>query len=219
MNQISRRRLPIVLAALAFPIAALSDSAAAAEPALDLVMETHAAFFSAETSQPEPLDPQVFLRDANAAATTGPQNIRHVAGFRPALMSEPRRTPLFDAQGKPLGLSLGKWLGARGKVHVAADRRTVTVRLSGLRPGGTYSLFENHFDRQPIGFTPLDGSGRTNTFIASMDGKAAAKIHVPAAVTHANAILLVYHSDRQAHGDSRGEIGVNAHHQLIARIP
>ena len=35
----------------------------------------------------------------------------------------------------------------------------------------------------------------------------------------ANAVLLVYHSDRKTHGPSRGRIGINAHHQLIARLP
>jgi hypothetical protein len=221
MNGIRRRKLPLVFAALALPFAALcvAGSAVAAEGAVDLSMETHAAFFSAETKQAKPLDPQVFVRDADAPGATGPQNIKHVTGFRPALISESPKTALFNAQGKPLGFSLGKWLGARGKVHVAADGRSVTVRFTGLRPKGTYSLFENHFDQQPIAFTPLDGSGKTNTFTSKGDGKATVTIQVPETMTHANAVLLVYHSDNQAHGESRGAIGLNAHHQLIARIP
>jgi hypothetical protein len=32
-------------------------------------------------------------------------------------------------------------------------------------------------------------------------------------------VLVVYHSDGKTHGDSRGEIGVGAQHQLIARLP
>jgi hypothetical protein len=221
MNGIRRRNLALVFAALTLPLAALSvaGSAAAAQGTLDLKMETHAAFFSAETKQPKPIDPQVFVRDAKAQAATGPQNIKHAAGFRPALISESAKTALFNADGKPLGFTLGKWLGARGNVQVAADGQTVTVRLSGLQPKGTYSLFENHFDQQPIGFTPLDGSGKTNTFTAKADGKATVTVKVPEGMTHANAVLLVYHSDHQAHGESRGEIGVNAHHELIARIP
>jgi len=221
MNGIRRPRLALMLATFAFAFAGLSVSSAAtaAGGTLDLTMETHAAFFSAETKQPKPLDPQVFVRDAKAQAGTGPQGIEHAAGFRPALISESPKTPLFNAQGKPLGFPLGKWLGARGKVHVAADGHTVTVRLTGLRPKGTYSLFENHFDQQPIGFTPLDGSGKTNTFVARNDGKATVTVKAPETMTHANAVLLVYHSDHQAHGTSRGQIGVNAHHELIARIP
>jgi hypothetical protein len=223
MNRIRRRNLALVCAALTLPLAALSvaGSATAAQGALalDLKMETHAAFFSAETKQPKPLDPQVFVRDAKAQAATGPQNIKHAAGFRAAPISESAKTALFNADGKPSGFTLGKWLGARGTVQVAADGQTVTVRLSGLQPKGKYSLFENHFDQQPIGFTPLDGSGKTNTFTAKADGKATVTVKVPETMTHANAVLLVYHSDHQAHGESRGEIGVNAHHELIARIP
>lgn len=182
-------------------------------------METHAAFFSSETRQPKPLDPQVFVRDPNAEAGKGPQGIQHAAGFRPAPMSDPAATPLFNAQGKPLGFKLGQWLGAQGAVDIAADGRTVTVRLRHLRPGARYSLFENHFDEHPIGFTPLDGSGTANSFIASAKGEAKVTVKAPAPLTHANAVLLVYHSDHEAHGMSRGEIGVNAHHELIARVP
>jgi hypothetical protein len=32
-------------------------------------------------------------------------------------------------------------------------------------------------------------------------------------------VLLVYHSDGAEHGMQRGEIGQNAHHQLIMRVP
>ena len=222
MNRIRRSGLAFLLAAFAFPFAAPSVSNAAAAASggtFDMTMETHAAFFSAETKQAKPLDPQVFVRDAKAQAGTGPQNIQHAAGLRPALIADSPKTALFNAQGKSLGFSLGKWLGARGKVHVAADTHAVTVRLTGLRPNGTYSLFENHFDQQPIGFTPLDGSGTTNTFVARKNGKATVTVKVPQPMSHANAVLLVYHSDNQAHGASRGEIGVNAHHQLIARLP
>ncbi len=221
MNGIARRKLALLFSGFAFSFAGLSVSiaATASDGTLDLPMETHAAFFSAETKQPKPLDPQVFVRDAKAQAGAGPQNIQHAAGFRPALIADSPQNALFNAQGKSLGFSLGKWLGARGKVHVAADTHTATVRLTGLRPKGTYSLFENHFDQQPIGFTPLDGSGTTNTFVAQKNGKATVTLKVPDTLSHANAVLLVYHSDNQAHGESRGEIGINAHHQLIARIP
>jgi hypothetical protein len=42
-------------------------------------------------------------------------------------------------------------------------------------------------------------------------------ITLPDFPTHANAVLLVYHSDGQTHGLERGRIGIDAHHQLIAR--
>lgn len=122
-------------------------------------METHAAFFSSETKQPKPLDPQVFVRDTTAAAGRGPQGIEHSAGFRPALVGDAGNSDLFNAAGKPLGFTLGDWLGAKGTVDVAGDGHTVTIHLTNLRPNASYSLLDNHFDEQPIGFTPLDGSG------------------------------------------------------------
>lgn len=211
-----------VIAALAlavFSVGWTNAHAAKGAGTLDLKMETHAAFFSAETKQSKPLDPQVFVRAANAPAGIGPQNIQHGAGLRPALITDPPQTTLFTAEGKPLGFTLGDWLGAKGTVDIAADRKTVTVRLEKLRPKATYSLFENHFDQQPIGFTPLDGTGSANSFVTSANGKAKVSVTAPDALTHANAVLLVFHSDNAAHGMSRGELGVTAHHQLIARIP
>lgn len=214
------------MSSLRVPIAfALAMCAAAAAPAhsarsaLKLPMQTHAAFFSKETRQARALDPQVFVRDRHAPAGAGPQNIAHAAGLRPAFLSDPPRAALFNAEGKPLGFTLAQWLGAKGTVDVAADSRTVSVHLRGLRPGGIYSLFENHFDRQPIGFTPLDGTGAGNSFVASPRGTAAISIRAPEPLNHDNAVLLVFHSDGAAHGASRGEIGVSAQHQLIARLP
>lgn len=38
-------------------------------------------------------------------------------------------------------------------------------------------------------------------------------------MTHAEGLLLIYHSDGRDHGVQRGKIGVDAHHQLIVRVP
>jgi len=122
--------------------------------------------------------------------------------------------------GQPLGMSLGGWLGATGQVILTPQpdgREKVTVILSGLKPHGHYSLFENHFDQKPIGFTPLDGNGTDNNVVANVEGKAVLTTMSPTTVTHDNAILVVYHSDGRSHGKLRGDIGINAHHQLIAR--
>jgi hypothetical protein len=80
-----------------------------------------------------------------------------------------------------------------------------------------YSLFENHFDQKPVGFTPLDGAGTDNDFVAGPDGRAVKTLTAPAPLTHDNAVLVVYHSDGKSHGTTRGMIGVDAHHQPIAR--
>jgi hypothetical protein len=196
-------------------------SSVAAEP-LQLDFVTHARFFSDETKQPNALDPQVFVRDPAAEAGAGPQGIQHTKGLRPLLLSDPTETPVNTATGKALGFTAGEWLGATGTVTITPDPKggaNTVAAFKGLKPGGTYSLFENHFDTKPVTFTPLDGKGKKNSFKAKGDGSATAKVHSPDMPTGANAVLLVYHSDGKTHGTSRGDIGVNAHHQLIAKIP
>jgi hypothetical protein len=188
-----------------------------------LTFTTHAAFFSSETNQSKPIDPQVFVQDASVGAATGPQNIQHVAGFRPAFIDQDAKTtPLYNAKGQSLNFNLGQWLGAKGTVTISPsgqDKAKISARFTNLRPEGYYSVFENHFDQQPVGFTPLDGAGKANNFVAGKNGTARITLTAPQMPTHANAVLLVYHNDKMFHGDQRGEIGVTAHHQLIARIP
>jgi hypothetical protein len=84
-------------------------------------------------------------------------------------------------------------------------------------PNGHYSLFENHFSTTGVSFTPLDGKGSGNSFVAAADGTGTLTVVAPSVLTHDNAVLLVYHSDGQEHGDKRGAIGETAHHQLISR--
>jgi hypothetical protein len=194
-----------------------------ADNAIHLDFVKHASFFSAETHQPKPLDPHVFVADASAATAVGPQNIQHAAGIRPALIDQdPKTAALVNAKGEALGFNLDDWLAAKGAVTLTPSGGgtvEISVQFSHLRPGGHYSLFENHFDQKPVGFTPLDGAGKTNDFVAGADGTAKLTVMAPQKLTHDNAVLLVYHSDKTAHGEQRGEIGVNAHHQLIARLP
>ncbi|RKE36975.1 hypothetical protein B0G76_3200 [Paraburkholderia sp. BL23I1N1] len=192
----------------------------ATEPAQALDFETHAAFFSKETKQKTALDPQVFVKESSAVAAVGPQGIRHVAGLRNALVSDDASLPLFNAEGRSLNMSLGQWLAPKGQAVLSplpTGAERITVAFSRLKPGGHYSLFENHFDQKPVGFTPLDAKGTENSFVADSNGRGVATVIAPSALTHDNAVLLVYHSDNMAHGKSRGDIGVNAHHQLIAR--
>ncbi|WP_254073948.1 hypothetical protein [Burkholderia sp. S171] len=119
-------------------------------------------------------------------------------------------------------MTLKEWLQARGSVTLvprADGREDVTVVLHGLKPGAQFSLFENHFDQNPTGFTPLDGTGNANSFAADSRGSASASMIAPAVMNHANAVLVVYHSDNMPHGSERGAVGVTAHHELIARLP
>lgn len=188
---------------------------------LELAFQTHAAFFSAESRQPKVLDPHVFVADAAAPAAIGPQGIKHVAGIRPAFVDQDGKSAsVFTADNKPLGFTLGEWLGATGKVTIdGINPVQLSATFNGLKPHGHYSLFENHFDQKPIGFTPMDGTGKTNNFVAKADGTATITMTLPHTPTHDNAVLLVYHSDDKDHSAERGAIGVDAHHQIIVRIP
>ncbi|MGC8478239.1 MAG: hypothetical protein ACP5NP_17955, partial [Acetobacteraceae bacterium] len=156
-----------------------------------------------------------------AAAGVGPQGIRHVGGFRPALLFGPHDIGVYNALGRPLGFTLAAWFAAHGAVRISAAGAgaRVACRFHRLRPNGVYSLFENHFDQKPVGFTALDGAGTRNNFIADANGDASIVVRTSAPLTHANAVLLVYHSDNKTHGRLRGKLGVTAHHQLIARPP
>ena len=92
----------------------LAAQARSADTALS--METHAAFFSSETKQKAPLDPQVFLSAPDGPAAVGPQGIRHEAGLRPALIADKPTLPVMNAKGESLGMTLGSWLSAKGTV-------------------------------------------------------------------------------------------------------
>ena len=221
MNVDRRHRPPASLVAVAIAIIAPWGGASALNPmALEFV--THAAFFSREAGVADPLDPQVFVRDPSAQEGAGPQNIRHIAGYRPLLLRDPPDAKLFTAEGRPLPFSASQWLRAGGRVVItpsASGGTDVVATFTALAPGGVYSLFENHFDVKPTGFTPLDGTGSANSFAADSDGSATVKLHAPDVPTSVNAVLLVYHSDGKSHGQSRGTIGTDAHHHLIAKIP
>jgi hypothetical protein len=185
---------------------------------LDFV--AHAAFFSAETKQPKVLDPQVFIHDTAAQAATGPQGIKHVAGVRPPLIDQDAKSSmLYNAEDKPLGFDLQTWLSASGSVTITEQggKSLLQANFKGLKPNAHYSLFENHFDHTPVSFTPMDGTGTTNSFVTQSDGSATVSMTLPDFPTHANAVLLIYNSEGQTHGLERGRIGIDAHHQLIAR--
>lgn len=212
-------RLLSIIAALLFLSGAVADAQSTSRTQGFL---THAAFFSLESKQPNLLDPQVFVADPSAPAATGPQGIMHIAGVRPAFGVDDPDTKVETAQGKPLGFTLGQWFGARGRVTLSAapgGGTAMTYVMTGLLPNGVYSFFENHFAADGVTFTPLDGTAQHNTFTATARGTASGSLSIPGAVTHAEGILLVYHSDSTAHGMDRGQLGVTVHHQLIIRIP
>ncbi len=197
--------------------------ATAAPIAQRLAFVEHAAFFSLEAKQSMLVDPQVFVAVAGAPVVPkGLQGIAHIAGVRNAMMVDDPERSVLSGVGKPLGFTLARWFAAAGTVDLAPQAdgtERIAMHFTHLIPNGRYSLFENHFDTTPVTFTPLDGAGTANGFIASKEGSAELVVTAAAVLTHQNAVLAVYHSDGIEHGQSRGEIGVVAHHQLIARIP
>jgi hypothetical protein len=211
----------VLSTAIVFALALATAHGASAAPTKTYGFLTHAAFFSVESRQANLIDPQAFVADAAAVSKTGPQGIVTDPGYRPAFGVDDPSTPIFSAVGVPLGLTLSQWFGARGTVALT-DLGATTGALfsfSGLIHDGHYSLFENHFSESGVTFTPLDGSATTNSFVAAHDGSASVRLTIPGSVTHAEGLLLVYHSDGRDHGMQRGKIGVDAHHQLIVRVP
>lgn len=203
---------------MAYPIALLA--------ALTLTFVSSGSYFSTVTHQGTPLDPQVFVKDAsppqNPKPGDGPQNIVHEAGMRPALLGDDAATPLYNADGTPLGFSAREWFGAQGVAQIsAADAGSdvVTASFYGLIPNADYSLFEAPAESKSVDLKPLDGNGATNSFVSGADGRASITVTVPHLLTHADAIVLVYHSDNQNHGASPGNPGYTAHAQLAARVP
>ncbi|GAC1541795.1 MAG: hypothetical protein NVS2B17_19620 [Candidatus Velthaea sp.] len=212
-----RARLTLWLVTLAV---VFSSAARAAEP-MRLLFQPHGAFFSLEFHQQTLIDPQVFCAEPSSPSAVGLQGIRHRAGLRNARLSDPIDKPIFAADGKRLPFTLGQWLDAAGTAEIAevSQGSQITMRFARLVPDGRYSLFENHFDTQPPSFTPLDGTGKGNSFIADGNGDAQISVLTPGRLGHDNGILVVYHSDGITHGIERGPLGVTAHHQLVLRVP
>jgi hypothetical protein len=188
-----------------------------------LAFVTHAAFFSQETHRTPSIDPQIFVREDSAAEGTGPQNIEHVAGVRPARLDDAPELVAYDAKGNSLGFTLGKWFAASGTAELAPGPTAASTRVSlaftKLIPFGVYSLFRIAFSPDGATFRPLDGDGTTNNFTAAADGSASPVVTTSDPLQRGDAIVLVYHADALQHGASRGTIGLDAHHQLIVRLP
>jgi hypothetical protein len=208
---------------LAMTAAAFLCSAAARPASAAFV--THAFVTGAEqtaleTHADQLADPQVFVRQDGAAAVTGAQGIAHAAGLRSALMTDDPVTPAFNAQGKPLGFSLGSWFGARATMvyDPASAKPQVAMGFAGLSPGAVYSVFERRGGAASAGFAPLDATGTRTTFTADAQGNAALQLTLGAPLLPGNTIVVIYHSDGTAHGTDPGQPGITSHAQLMYRL-
>src|SRR5258708_1849293 len=216
MKSHNMRALATLSAAAALLFASVGGGVAASPLKLDFV--AHAAFFSAETKQPKALDPQVFIRDTAAQAATGPQGIKHVDGLRlPLIDQDAKSSMLYNAEDKPLGFDLQTWLSASGSVTITEQggKTVLEANFKGLRPNAHYSLFEHHFDPTPTAFTPIDGTGNTNSFVVQPDGSVKVSITLPDFPTHANAVLPVSPTYGQTPALDRAPISIPPHHPLL----
>ena len=102
---------------------------------------------------------------------------------------------------------------------LATGGQRVSLAFEKLLPFGVYSLFRIAFTPAGAVFTPLDGTGTSNSFTVGAEGSAKLSVVTNDPLAPGNAIVLVYHSDGHPHGDSRGDLGVTAHQQLIVRLP
>lgn len=212
-------RAGLVLLALAGGVA-LPGAALAAETT-GIPFQTHAHFFSVGPSHDGAMDPSVFVVDGTTLEGTGPENVEHEAGLRPAKLSDPPRTQVYNAEGEALLVTLDRWFAARGNLAttVAGDGNRLTATFSGLIPFGVYSLFVQTTAANGTFHRPLDFQGSANSFTAQADGSATIALEIPAHLGHDSAVELIYHSDGKEHGASRGQIGVSAHEQLVAPLP
>ena len=210
----------LVFGVLLFPL--LVTSAFAASSTYSYTFEPHSRFFSAETKQTTVVDPQVLVADPSAAAAVGPQNIPHVAGYRPAHPgTDPATAQIFTAQGHALGITLGAWLGARGSGTITChgDTATATNHFTGLIPGALYQLNRLQFTAQGPTRSPMGKpDGSDSVFTAGKDGTATITSSLPYCPGPTEGVVLAYHSDGQNHGAALGTLGVNLHNQLATRI-
>jgi hypothetical protein len=172
---------------------------------------------AANTAQP----PQVYVRDASAQAQTGEN--AHDWGLRPPGDNDSDAAALLNAHGTSIKAGLGVWRTATGTANFEPGPQggtRVKASFRGLLPNGRYSLFVRQLaGRTGAVFTPLDLIGATNSFSADGAGNGALNVEVPAQLATGSQLVLVYHSDGTDHQSSIGVLGINAHPQLITRVP
>jgi hypothetical protein len=189
----------------------------AAAVLIALASATFQPVTAATTAQP----PQVFVRDTSAQAETGENP--HDWGLRPPGDNDSDAAPLLNAKGDSIKAGLGVWRTASGSAAFEPGPQgstRVKTTFRGLLPNARYSLFVRQLaGRSGTVFTPLDIVGATNSFSADDSGNGALNVEMPALLPAGSQLVLVYHSDGADHQSSIGVLGVNAHPQLITRVP
>lgn len=148
-------------------------------------------------------------------------------------------------KGADLGFTLEQWLAAIGTGTYVERNGNATINLTfrNLVPNGTYSIWSHRVTMPPnyeYTFSPLGAhDGSQNSFQADAAGNATFSLDFAALPASTNLsfpnyvamyvtkkapvtaditwtlIVVIYHSDGQTHGPVPGELGKNAHVQLV----
>lgn len=171
------------------------------------------------------------------------------AVLRNPTFETPPDEELFNAAGTPLEVTWGEWKGAsatakaRVTVKAAKPRTEVRVRLSGLVPGGVYSLFYVTFSPDsrhplcpsqerglPLKSRDPDQSPDRSSFVAGADGTADFRARVRGNLLEAGQVqyLAIYHFDGRTYhpfpnrgqfvtheDECRSSYGVDAMRQIV----
>lgn len=163
---------------------------------------------------------KVERQDGSDASVIYSQDVSVIVGSslrEPDATTEPE-APLFGDSGISLGLTWGQWQTASGTAaaRVQGKRTAVDVALSGLVPGGVYSVFWGTLE--PDSEHPLcrPGVERTlpltsvhpdkqvpdpSSFVAGSDGTATYRGEAPGNILAAGQTFftIIYHSDGMAY--------------------
>jgi hypothetical protein len=136
-------------------------------------------------------------------------------------------------RGRPLGVSLGEWLGHRGRGVYRCENGTgsLAISFSGLVPNGVYTIWHAFMALPPT--TPFSGTvdlplgardGSESVFLANAVGRAEFdhrfKPCLQMSAAWISSMLVVnYHSDANAYLAHPGEFGLNAHVPLFIVLP
>jgi hypothetical protein len=148
-------------------------------------------------------------------------------------------------KGADLGFTLEQWLAAIGTGSYVEQNGNATINLTfrNLVPNGTYSIWSHQVTMPPnysYTYSPLGApDGSQNAFQADSAGNATFSLDFAALPASTNLsfpdyvamyvtkkapitanvtwtlIPVIYHSDGQTHGAVPGELGKNAHVQLV----
>ncbi len=125
-----------------------------------------------------------------------------------------------DGSGVPDGFTSEQWLSVEGEARVVTQEDghdVIDFEASGLVPEGLYTFW--WVSSGLLGMSMGPGGGvPDNEFAADAEGHAATTIRVPSDNDY-QMMVVVYHADGQAHGDSPGEMGTVSFEHLRGAWP